>query len=66
MKEAFVSLTILMSFTPQTVDLTEDCSKEEFEQAVDNIVNRRLELIEDATGLIVNDIETEIVEKENE
>jgi hypothetical protein len=63
MKEAFVSLTILMSFTPQTVDLAEDCSKEEFEQAVDDIVNRQLELIEDATGLIVNDIETEIVEK---
>lgn len=59
MKEAFVSLTILMSVTPQVLG----CSEEEFEEKVQEIVNTNIELIEDATGLIVNDIETEIVEK---
>lgn len=60
--EAFVSLTVLMSFTPQSLDLPQDCSKEEFETAVDKIINDNLELIEDATGLIVNDIEVDIQE----
>ena len=60
--EAFVSLTVLMSFTPQLLDLPPDCSKEEFEEAVDKIINDNLELIEDATGLIVNDIEVDIQE----
>lgn len=60
--EAFVSLTVLMSFTPQVLDLPQDCSKEEFEKAVDKVINDNLELIEDATGLIVNDIEVDIQE----
>ena len=51
-----------MSFTPQLLDLPQDCSREEFEEAVDKIINDNLELIEDATGLIVNDIEVDIQE----
>ena len=63
MKKGNVALTILMSFEPCDFNLPPDCSNEEFQEKMDALTNEIISQIEDATALIVNDIESEIIEE---
>lgn len=63
MKQGNVALTVLMSFEPCDFNLPDDCSEEEFREKMDELTNEIIGQIEDATALIVNDIESEIIEK---
>lgn len=63
MKRGNVALTVLMSFEPCDFDLPPDCSDEEFQEKMDALTDEIVGQIEDATALIVNDIESEIIEE---
>lgn len=59
-KVAYVSLTILLQYNPEDVGLDKYCSEHKFGAAVEDSINTIIEQIEDATGLIVDEIETDI------
>lgn len=59
---ANVSLTLLNQFKPKDFNLTDNISKEAFEEIVDDAINQIIEEIANTTGLIVNDIELEIMD----
>lgn len=59
-KQAYVSVTYLFTFEPSEVGIPEDCTKSEFEAAVDGYLNRVFEEVEGAADIIPNDIEVDI------
>lgn len=58
-KQAYVSVTYLFQFEPSEVGISEDCTKAEFQAAVDGYMNRVFEEAVDSLGM-PNDIEVEI------
>ena len=62
MKKAYVSVTYLFQFEPSEVGIPEDCTKREFEAAIDGCLNRVFEEIHTIAEITPNDIEIEIMD----
>ena len=62
MKQYQVSLTLLTTFEPEDVELSNDCAELDFEYEVDKRIDRLIEDIYDSIGILVNDIEIEYKE----
>lgn len=56
MKTAYVSLTYLFQFEPKELGLTEDCTEEEFEAAIDGQLSEVFDKVHEIMG-VPNDIE---------
>ena len=61
-KQVNVSLTILMSFYPEDLGLDDNATRTELMDYTDVEINKVISQIHDATGLTVDDIETEVCE----
>jgi hypothetical protein len=61
-KQVNVSLTILMSFYPEDLGLDDNATRTELMDYADVEINKVISQIHDATGLMVDDIETEVCE----
>ena len=61
MKQVNVSLTILMTYFPEDLDLDDDASPKELMVAAEAAVDEEVKKIHDATNLSVNDVEIEIL-----
>ena len=61
-KQVNVSLTILMSFYPEDLRLDDNATRTELMDYADVEINKVISQIHDATGLTVDDIETEVCE----
>ena len=61
-KQVNVSLTILMTFYPEDLGLDDNATRTELMDYADVEINKVISQIHDATGLMVNDIETEVCE----
>ena len=61
-KQVNVSLTILMSFYPEDLRLDDNATRTELMDYADVEINKVISQIHDATGLMVDDIETEVCE----
>ena len=61
MKQVNVSLTILMTYFPEDLDLDDDASPKELMAAAEAAVDEEVKKIHDATNLSVNDVEIEIL-----
>ena len=57
-----VSLTLLTTFEPEDVELSEDCSELDFEYEVNKRIDRLIEDIYNLVGMLVNDIKIEYKE----
>ena len=57
MKTAYVSLTYLIQLEPAEVGISDECSQEQFEAAVEGYVHRVIEEMHDGSDMIPNDIE---------
>lgn len=57
MKTAYVSLTYLIRLEPAEVGISDDCSQEQFEAAVEGYVHRVVEELYDGSNMVPNDIE---------
>lgn len=62
MKKAYVSVTYLFQFEPSEVGVSEDCTDQEFEAAIDGYLNRVFEEVQSVADIIPNEIETEIMD----
>ena len=62
MKKAYVSVTYLFQFEPSEVGIPEDCTKREFEAAIDGYLNRVFAEVQAAADIIPNDVEVEIMD----
>ena len=58
MKTAYVSLTYLFQFEPKELGLTDDCTEEEFEAAIDGQLSEVFDEVYETIGC-PNDIEKE-------
>lgn len=61
-KQVNVSLTILMTFYPEDLGLDDNATRTELMDYADVEINKVISQIHDATGLMVDDIETEVCE----
>lgn len=61
-KQVNVSLTILMTFYPEDLGLDDNATRTTLMDYVDVEIEKVISQIHDATGLIVDDIETEVCE----
>lgn len=61
-KQVNVSLTILMSFYPEDLGLDNTATRTELMDYADVEIVKVIDQIHSATGLMVNDIETEVCE----
>ena len=61
-KQVNVSLTILMTFYPEDLGLDDNATRTALMDYADVEINKVISQIHDATGLIVDDIETEVCE----
>lgn len=61
-KQVNVSLTILMTFYPEDLGLDDNATRTELMDYADVEINKVIGQIHDATGLTVDDIETEVCE----
>lgn len=61
-KQVNVSLTILMSFYPEDLGLDNTATRTELMDYADVEINKVISQIHSATGLMVDDIETEVCE----
>ena len=61
-KQVNVSLTILMTFYPEDLGLDDNATRTELMDYADVEINKVISQIHDATGLTVDDIETEVCE----
>lgn len=52
-----VALTLLTTFEPEDVGLSEDCNELDFEYEVNKRIDTLIEDIYGAVGILVNDIE---------
>ena len=52
-KKIFVSITLLDTYEPEDVELSDDCDDEEFQQRVETQVDQMIESL----GITPNDIE---------
>ena len=62
MKKAYVSVTYLFQFEPSEVGIPDDCTKREFEAAIDGYLNRVFEEVHSAADIVPNEIEIEIID----
>lgn len=63
-KQVNVSLTILMTFYPEDLGLDDNATRTELMDYADVEINKVISQIHNATGLMVDDIETEVCEME--
>ena len=61
-KQVNVSLTILMTFYPEDLGLDDNATRTALMDYADVEINKVISQIHNATGLIVDDIETEVCE----
>ena len=61
-KQVNVSLTILMTFYPEDLGLDDNATRTALMDYADVEINKVISQIHDATGLMVDDIETEVCE----
>lgn len=61
-KQVNVSLTILMTFYPEDLGLDNTATRTELMDYADVEINKVISQIHSATGLMVDDIETEVCE----
>lgn len=61
-KQVNISLTILMSFYPEDLGLDDNATRTELMDYADVEINKVISQIHSATGLTVDDIETEVCE----
>ena len=61
-KQVNVSLTILMTFYPEDLGLDDNATRTALMDYADVEINKVISQIHDATGLTVDDIETEVCE----
>lgn len=61
-KVAFVSLTIPMALMAEDMDVSDNCTDEELEEAAYKYANEVAAVIHTATGWAVNDIECDVRE----
>ena len=60
-KVAYCSVTYLFHYYSEDLGFDENCSKEDFEQAVEKEVNEFIFDIESSSGAMPNDIEIEVI-----
>ena len=60
-KAAYVNVTYLYMFEPNELGLDDNCSEEEFNNAVSNFMSNELERVHDLTELSHNDVDISIV-----
>lgn len=58
-KVAYVSVTYLFTIEPELVGLDQNCSKEEFERAVDGYMEAVTDLVGHQADIFPNDIEVD-------
>lgn len=61
-KQVNVSLTILMTFYPEDLGLDDNATRTALMDYADVEINKVISQIHNATGLMVDDIETEVCE----
>ena len=61
-KQVNISLTILMTFYPEDLGLDDNATRTALMDYADVEINKVISQIHDATGLTVDDIETEVCE----
>lgn len=59
-KTAYVSVTYLFTFEPADVGLSDDCTKKEFYEAVDALMERKTDLVGMQADIFPNDIEIDL------
>ena len=60
MKQINISLTILLTYFPEDLNLDDSTSKEELLNCANTKLNEIIKNIQDSTGLEVNDIEIDM------